>query len=280
MPPAKLFPSLASQCRSLLSRPAAASTRFISTTAPKAGPGTSSTPFSPAQLLEGLDGSSSPSSSRNNNNTTTTPGPGLRPNNNYWSSGGNRNNNNSNNRFNRFNNNSSSRNPTTASSAVGDALASMLAETSTREAHRSLRKAQTKAEASASLRKEDQSNAYMRQMPRRWTAGEVYAPHDLSPEEIQRYFRRELKPRFDVFDVLGFNPLDNYSNFSVISEYMTPMGRIKHRDETGLRPVNHRKMAKAIRRAIGLGLHPSVHRHPEILRRLRRSVPGRARFDH
>lgn len=171
----------------------------------------SSTPFSPAQLLEGLDGSSSPSSSRNNNNTTTTPGPGLRPNNNYWSSGGNRNNNNSNNRFNRFNNNSSSRNPTTASSAVGDALASMLAETSTREAHRSLRKAQTKAEASASLRKEDQSNAYMRQMPRRWTAGEVYAPHDLSPEEIQRYFRRELKPRFDVFDVLGFNPLDNYS---------------------------------------------------------------------
>ncbi|KLU89963.1 hypothetical protein MAPG_08930 [Magnaporthiopsis poae ATCC 64411] len=284
MPPPKLYlPSLASQCRSLLSRPAAASTRFISTTAPKAAPGTSSTPFSPAQLLEGLDGSSSPSSSRNNNsNNNTTPGAGgLRPNSNFWSSGGPRNNNN--NRFNRFNNNnnnSNNRNPTTASSAVGDALAGMLAEPSTREAHRTLRKAQTKAEASASLRKEDQSNAYMRQMPRRWTAGEVYAPHDLSPEEIQRYFRREIRPRFDVFDVLGFNPLDNYSNFSVISEYMTPMGRIKHRDETGLRPVNHRKMAKAIRRAIGLGLHPSVHRHPEILRRLRRSVPGRAKFDH
>ncbi len=46
---------------------------------------------------------------------------------------------------------------------------------------------------------------------------------------------------------------------------MTHMGRIKHSKETGLRPVNQRKMAKAIRRAIGLGIHPSVHFHPMIL---------------
>ena len=50
-----------------------------------------------------------------------------------------------------------------------------------------------------------------------------------------------------------------------MSEYMTTMGRIKHRSQTGLRPVNQRKLAKAIRRAIGLGLMPSVHKHPEIL---------------
>lgn len=50
-----------------------------------------------------------------------------------------------------------------------------------------------------------------------------------------------------------------------MSEYMTPMGRIKHSAETGLRKVNQRKIAKAIRRSIGLGLMPSVHRHPEIL---------------
>ena len=50
-----------------------------------------------------------------------------------------------------------------------------------------------------------------------------------------------------------------------MSEYMTPMGRIKPASETGLRKVNQRKMAKAIRRSIGLGLMPSVHRHPEIL---------------
>ena len=54
-------------------------------------------------------------------------------------------------------------------------------------------------------------------------------------------------------------------NFAIMSEYMTEMGRIRHSSETGLRPVNQRKVAKAIRRAIGLGLMPSVYRHPEIL---------------
>ena len=46
---------------------------------------------------------------------------------------------------------------------------------------------------------------------------------------------------------------------------MTPMGRIKHSKETGLRPVNQRRIARAIRRAVGMGMHPSVHHHPEIL---------------
>ncbi len=50
------------------------------------------------------------------------------------------------------------------------------------------------------------------------------------------------------------------------------MGRIQHSKETGLRPVNQRKMAKAIRRAIGMGLHPSVHKHPEIIRYGRHGV--------
>lgn len=48
-------------------------------------------------------------------------------------------------------------------------------------------------------------------------------------------------------------------------EYMAPMGRIKHRNETGLRPVNQRRLAKAIRRAVGMALIPSVHPHPEFL---------------
>lgn len=56
-------------------------------------------------------------------------------------------------------------------------------------------------------------------------------------------------------------------NFAMMSEYITDMGRIKNSAETGLRPVNQRKMAKAIRRAVGLGLLPSVHRHPEIIRK-------------
>ena len=53
----------------------------------------------------------------------------------------------------------------------------------------------------------------------------------------------------------------------MMSEFMTRMGRIRHSKETGLRPVNQRKVAKAIRRAVGMGFLPSVHVHPEMLRR-------------
>ena len=54
----------------------------------------------------------------------------------------------------------------------------------------------------------------------------------------------------------------------MVSEYMTPMGRIKHNKDTGLRPVNQRRIARTIRRAIGMGITPSVHRHPEILMKI------------
>ncbi|KXT07513.1 hypothetical protein AC579_198 [Pseudocercospora musae] len=104
---------------------------------------------------------------------------------------------------------------------------------------------------------------------RRWKAGDVYAPHDLTGVEMAKWkkLRRKPKPRYDVIDRLGLNPLDHYKNFSIMSEYMTEMGRIKHSNDTNLRPVNQRKMAKAIRRAVGLGiLMPGTHRHPEILR--------------
>ena len=56
-----------------------------------------------------------------------------------------------------------------------------------------------------------------------------------------------------------------WQNFSIMSEYMTSMGRIKHSAETGLRAVNQRRIAKAVRRAIGIGIMPSVHRHPQLL---------------
>lgn len=60
---------------------------------------------------------------------------------------------------------------------------------------------------------------------------------------------------------------DRRQNFTMMSEFMTETGRIKHSKDTGLRPKNQRKLAKAIRRAIGLGLMPSVHRHPLVLKR-------------
>ncbi|KAK3378269.1 ribosomal protein S18 [Podospora didyma] len=126
--------------------------------------------------------------------------------------------------------------------------------------------------SSADLKLSSESHAYVRQIYRRWTPGEVYAPRDLNPTEMRRW-RRDRTPKRDILDVLGVNPVDNYRNFSLISEYVTPLGRIKHSKDTGLRPVNQRKMAKAIRRAIGLGIHPSVHKHPEILLRSRLITP-------
>ncbi|KAK0668988.1 ribosomal protein S18 [Cercophora samala] len=111
---------------------------------------------------------------------------------------------------------------------------------------------------------------YLRKHPRVWRDGDVYAPHDLSPAEARKW-KGVKSPKKDVIDMLGVNPLDNYRNFSMISEFMTPMGRIMHSKDTGLRPVNQRKMAKAIRRAIGLGIHPSVHRHPEVMK-MRRGI--------
>lgn len=121
------------------------------------------------------------------------------------------------------------------------------------------------------LRMNNMTDNYLRQMPRRWRTGDVYSPRDLGSVEMNKW-RTSRRPKKDILDVLGINPLDNYRNFALISEFVTPMGRIKHSLNTGLRPKNQRKMAKAIRRAIGMGLHPSVHRHPEILRLSRQNL--------
>ena len=52
-----------------------------------------------------------------------------------------------------------------------------------------------------------------------------------------------------------------------MAEFMSSMGRIKGRKETGLRGVNQRRMARAVRRSVGMGFMSSVHRHPEMLER-------------
>lgn len=57
-----------------------------------------------------------------------------------------------------------------------------------------------------------------------------------------------------------------FQNFSILSEFTTGSGMIKHSAETKLRPVNQRKIAKMIRRAQGMGLYPTIHDHPEMIR--------------
>jgi len=48
-----------------------------------------------------------------------------------------------------------------------------------------------------------------RQIKRRWKAGDVYAPHDLSGVEVQKWSKNE-QPSRDIFDMLNFDPLSNY----------------------------------------------------------------------
>lgn len=48
-----------------------------------------------------------------------------------------------------------------------------------------------------------------KQITRRWKPGDVYAPHDLTGVEMQKW-RQRGNPDTDVFDILDLNPLDEY----------------------------------------------------------------------
>ncbi|KAI9653484.1 MAG: hypothetical protein M1831_006032 [Alyxoria varia] len=131
---------------------------------------------------------------------------------------------------------------------------------------------------------EQSIKAIENQFARSWIPGDIYAPHDLSPveqlkarsarmnsakaralagSEVQTS-RKKIPGGRDVLDELNIDPRKEYKNFAMLGEFVTDMGRIRHSKETGLRARNQRRMAKAVRRAVGLGLIPSVHRHPEL----------------
>jgi small subunit ribosomal protein S18 len=59
------------------------------------------------------------------------------------------------------------------------------------------------------LQKHKMAADLSKQITRRWKAGDVYAPHDLSAAEMGKWKNRS-RPLYDVFDVLDFNPLDHY----------------------------------------------------------------------
>lgn len=131
------------------------------------------------------------------------------------------------------------------------------------------------------------------QHTRSWRDGDVYAPHDLSPaEQLKSRFARygprasnlppantRKKGSRDVLDDLGLDARKEFKNFSLLSEFVSEMGRIRHGRETGLRGVNQRRVARAVRRAVGMGIMPSVHRHPELHEvRVRARGMGRGGF--
>lgn len=51
---------------------------------------------------------------------------------------------------------------------------------------------------------------YTKQVFRRWNAGDVYTPHDLTGNEQYKWKRAARKPQGDVIDLLGINPVTEY----------------------------------------------------------------------
>ena len=56
-------------------------------------------------------------------------------------------------------------------------------------------------------------------------------------------------------------------NYNFVSYFTGSGGHILHSNITKLRPKNQRRVAQMIRRAVSMGLQPSTHRHPEILKK-------------
>ncbi|EFY91400.1 hypothetical protein J3459_005970 [Metarhizium acridum] len=127
------------------------------------------------------------------------------------------------------------------------------------------KQSRSRLESVQALRNSKNSADYLKQMPRRWDAGDVYSPHDLSPVEMQKWRKRSLRSN-DVVDALDIRPLDMYKNFSLVQEFTTSSGQIIHSAGTSLRPVNQRKIAKMVRRVQGMGIYPTIHDHPEMIR--------------
>jgi len=119
--------------------------------------------------------------------------------------------------------------------------------------------------ALAGMSRDEARTQMENQMARKWQTGDVYSVHDLGPREGMKWSELKRRPQRDVFEMIGRDPRQFYKNMPLLSNFVTETGRIKHSNLTGLKPKNQRKIAKAVRRAIGCGLMPSVHRHPEVM---------------
>lgn len=61
----------------------------------------------------------------------------------------------------------------------------------------------------------------------------------------------------DVFRQLDIDPVKECMNPTLLSAYVTKMGRVKTRAETGLTMRSQRRVAKAIKRAKMMGIMPT-----------------------
>lgn len=62
----------------------------------------------------------------------------------------------------------------------------------------------------------------------------------------------------DAFLYLGIDPLKEAMNDALLSKFVTTMGKIKGRNETGLSRRSQRRVGKAVRRARAMGILPMM----------------------
>jgi hypothetical protein len=63
--------------------------------------------------------------------------------------------------------------------------------------------------AQEDLEREGLALALGKQLSRRFTPGNVYAPHDLHWVE-QKKWKQKMRPKYDAFDALDLKPIDHY----------------------------------------------------------------------
>jgi small subunit ribosomal protein S18 len=59
------------------------------------------------------------------------------------------------------------------------------------------------------VKNQNEGRVLERFQAREWAPGDVYSPHDLSPNEMKKWSKR-WSPSNDAFDALNIKPLEHY----------------------------------------------------------------------
>ncbi|KAG0258275.1 hypothetical protein BG011_003389 [Mortierella polycephala] len=90
-----------------------------------------------------------------------------------------------------------------------------------------------------------QSNEQYRVSRGFFRKGDIYKPSDLNDSKPTTY-APPPKP-IDELKVLKLNPIVEYKNAALLSHYISPLGRLLSREQTGLSAKNQRRLSKAVR---------------------------------
>ncbi|KAI8907248.1 ribosomal protein S18 [Gorgonomyces haynaldii] len=89
---------------------------------------------------------------------------------------------------------------------------------------------------------------------------QVQLPFKLKQQYHPREFNLEQQPtvpaKFDVLKQLRIDPLKHYKNTALLSHFLTTMGQIKPRRETGLTLESQKRISKIVKRGRAMGLIP------------------------